>query len=325
MFRVFVTGEIPEVGLEKLKEFCEVEINREIYPLPKKRMIEKLKDKNALCCTGHDVIDREVITSTPSLKVISTFAVGYDNIDLLAATEKGILVTNTPGVLNQAVVELTLGLMFCVARRIVEADKYIRSRGFEEGYKLNLFIGVELKGKTLGIVGAGKIGSEVALRAKTLGMEAIYYDLVSNKFLEEQGVKRTELEYLLKKADFVSIHVPLTENTRHLIGEKEIGLMKKTAYLINTSRGPVVDEKALIKFLRERKIAGAALDVFENEPFIPDGLMKLENIVLTPHIGSASQEARDKMSLLVAENCLAALQGKVPPNLLNKEVIEKWG
>jgi len=320
-WKVLITRDIPQVGVDLLKKYCEVDVNTEDIPLSKSEIIDRLRGKQALCCIGTEIIDDEIISSEPSLKVIANYAVGYDNIDIKAATKRGIMVTNTPGVLTEAVAEMSWCLLLCIARRVIEADSFVRAGKFRGGGP-KLFLGVEVKGKTLGIIGAGRIGTEVAKKAKGFDMKILYHDLVKNRELEKMGGKKVELDYLLKKSDFISIHVPLTDNTKHLIGERELGLMKKTAYLINTSRGAVIDEAALVKALKEEKIAGAALDVYEKEPELTKGLSQLKNVVLTPHIGSATKEARDKMAIIMAENCIAALKGETPPNLVNPEVLK---
>ncbi|MCD6257561.1 D-glycerate dehydrogenase [Candidatus Aerophobetes bacterium] len=321
-WKVLITRDIPQVGVDILKKHCEVDTNTEDIPLSKSEIIDKLRGKQALCCIGTEMIDDEIISSEPSLKVIANYAVGYNNIDVEVATKKGIMVTNTPGVLTEAVAEMSWCLLLCVARRVIEADSFVRAGNFKGGGP-KLFLGAEVKGKTLGIIGAGRIGTEVAKKSRVFNMRVLYYDLVENEEMKKIGGKRVELEYLLKESDFISLHVPLTSKTRHLIGEKELGLMKKTAYLINTSRGAVIDEIALVKALKKGKIAGAALDVYENEPEITEGLSDMKNVVLTPHIGSATKEAREKMAIMMAENCIAALKGEIPPNLVNPEVLKK--
>ena len=321
VWKVLVTRDIPQVGVDILKKYCEVDVNTQDIPLSKNEIIDKLRGKQALCCIGTEIIDDEIISSEPSLKVIANYAVGYDNIDVKAATKRGIMVTNTPGVLTEAVAEMTWCLLLCVARRVIEADSFVRAGKFR-GSGPKFFLGTEVKGKTLGIIGAGRIGTEVAKKSQVFNMKILYHDLVKNRELEKMGGEKVDLDYLLKKSDFVSIHVPLTDNTKHLIGERELGLMKKTAYLINTSRGAVIDEVALVKALKEERIAGAALDVYEKEPELTEGLSQLKNVVLTPHIGSATKETRDKMAIMMAENCIAALKGETPPNLVNPEVLK---
>ncbi|MDQ1280595.1 MAG: D-glycerate dehydrogenase [Thermoproteota archaeon] len=266
-------------------------------------------------------MDSEVMERSKKLRVISNYAVGFDNIDLNAATERGIYVTNTPEVLTESVADLALALMLDVARRLNEADRFLR-QGKWEGWAPMLLLGNDVYNKTLGIVGLGRIGMAVARRAKGFNMRLLYTDMVRNEKLEnELGITYVSLEELLKQSDFISIHVPLLPSTRHMFGEKEFKLMKPTAYLINTSRGPIVDEIALVEALRKRIIGGAGLDVFEKEPVDPDNpLLKLENTVLLPHVASGTIETRTAMANLAVENLISVLQGKMPPSLVNKEV-----
>lgn len=316
--KVFVTRQIPQKGLEMLKARFEVEIGASDRNLSRREICEGTKDADALVCLLSDAIDEEILSDAKKLKIIANYAVGYNNINVEYAKEHGIFVTNTPGVLTETTADLTWALMLSVARRIVEADKFTRSGKFK-GWEPELMLGSDIFGKTLGVIGAGRIGQAVMKRAIGFGMRVIYYsksrlplDIESNL-----NASYVSLEKLLKEADFVSLHVPLTKNTYHMIGKDQLSLMKRTAYLINTARGPVVDEEALVKFLKEKRIAGAALDVFENEPLLTPGLTELDNVVITPHIGSASKETREKMSVIVAENVIAALEGKIPPNCVN--------
>ena len=319
-WKVLITRDIPQVGVDILKKYCEVEVNTKDVPLSKNEIINRLHNKQALCPVG-DIIDNEIMNSEPNLKVIANYGVGYDNINIEDATKRGILVTNTPEVLTESVAEMAWALLLCIARRIIEADNFIRAGKFKwTGPKM--FLGTEIAGKILGIVGGGRIGTEVVRKSQSFNLKVLYYDLVRNKEIEKMGGRKVELDYLLKNSDFVSFHVPLTNETRHLIGERELGLMKKTAYLINTSRGAVIDEVALVKALKEKRISGAALAVYEKEPKLTQGLSEMSNVVLTPHLGSATKEARDKMSIIMAKNCIAALKGEKPPNLVNPEVLK---
>ncbi|MHA1616785.1 MAG: glyoxylate reductase [Candidatus Njordarchaeales archaeon] len=323
--KVFITREIPEKGIKMIKEYYDVEVWPEYYPPPKEIIIEKARDVDALVTLLTDPIDEEVLREAKNLRIIAQYAVGYDNIDIEACTKRGIYVTNTPGVLTEAVADLTWALILAITRRIVEADKFVRSGEWERtrtGWHPTMMLGMELNGKILGIIGMGRIGSAVARRAKYFGMKVIYYDKQRKEDIEKEiGAKFVELDELLRTADVVSIHVPLTPETRRMISERELKLMKRTAYLINTSRGPVVDEQALYKALKERWIAGAALDVFEKEPTPKDNpLLTLDNVVVTPHIGSATIETRTRMAEIVAENLIAFYRGKIPPTLVNHEV-----
>lgn len=253
----------------------------------------------------------------PQLKIIANLAVGFDNIDLKAAKDKNIMVTNTTGVLTETVAEHTIALLFAITRRIVEADKFTRA-GKYQGWAPELFLGSDIAGKTLGIVGLGGIGAEVAKRMSLgFGLKIIYFSPSRNKKLEtELRIKYVPFKVLLKTADFISLHVPLSPKTHHLIGVKQLKMMKSTSYLINTSRGPVVDEKALVYALKNKWLKAAALDVFEFEPKFAPGLTDLDNVILTPHIASATEEARNKMAEVAAKNIIAALSGKPPPNLI---------
>jgi len=320
-WRVLVTINIPQVGIETLEKYYKVSVNSKEMALSKEEIMNKLDNKEALCCGVEDIIDSEVMDCGPNLKVIANYGVGYDNIDIQAATERGILVTNTPEVLSRAVAEMTWCLLLCLARRAVEADSFVRAGRYKVSGP-RFFLGTEIEGKTLGIIGAGRIGTAVAIKAAAFNIQILYYDLVENKNLEKMGAKKAGLDYLLEHSDFVSLHISLTGENIHLIGERELALMKDTAYLINTSRGKIIDEAALVGALKKKQIAGAALDVYENEPQITRELLKMRNVVLTPHIGSATKETRDKMSIMVAENCIAASRGEIPPHLVNTRVLK---
>lgn len=317
MDKVFFTYRIPEEASLLLKRY-QLIINEEDRFLSKKELIEKGKDASALVTLLSDNIDREVIESLPKLKIIANYAVGYNNIDVNAATERGIKVTNTPGVLTDATANLTMALLLASARRIIEGDHMVRSSRFN-GWKPELLQGQGLTGKILGIVGLGRIGKAVAMRAKAFGMEVIYCKRRPLSLDEENelGIKSVSLEDLLKTSDFVSLHVPLTGETRHMINAGKLKLMKPSSILINTSRGPVIDEEALIEVLKERKIFGAGLDVYENEPEVPYAMKQLDNVVLLPHIGTATFETRREMAIMVAKNVAAVLEGREAPNKVN--------
>ncbi len=322
--KVFVTREIPERGLSKIREYFEVDLWTDEAPPPKEVIIERVRDVDALVSLLTDPIDAEVFDAAPKLRIVSQYAVGYDNIDVKEATKRGIYVTNTPGVLTETVADFTFALMLAVARRVVEADKYVREGKWKVAWHPLMMLGSDVYGRTLGIVGMGRIGSAVARRAKGFGMRILYYDSVRREELErELGAEFVDLDRLLEESDYVSLHVPLTPETYHLIGEEQLRKMKPTAFLINTARGKVVDQKALYRALKEGWIAGAGLDVFEQEPISPDDpLLKLDNVVLAPHAASASHETRSKMAEMVADNLIAFLNGKVPPNLVNREVVD---
>ena len=314
--KLFITRYIPEPAIKRLEEVFEVEIFPENRAITHEELKEKVKDIDALICLLTDNIDHEIIEAASNLKCISVYAVGYNNIDVETATKHGIVICNTPGVLTETTADLAWALIMSCARRIVEADCFVREGKFQ-GWEPMLMLGNDIFGKTLGIIGMGRIGRAVANRALGFDMKVIYYDpQVDPESLPSDYVS-VDLTTLCQNSDFISIHTPLTPETRHLIGEKEFNLMKSTAILINTARGPIIDEQALISALKEHKIAGAGLDVYENEPVIPEELIKLSNVILLPHIGSASYETRTKMALLAAENAIAVIEGKNPPARVN--------
>jgi len=321
---VFVTREIPERGLRIIKEQFDAEVWTDSTPPPKQVIIQKAAKVDALVSLLTDKIDVEVFDVAPNLEIIAQFAVGYDNIDIKEATKRGIYVTNTPGVLTETTADFAWALLMTVARRVVEADKYIRSGKWKVGWHPTMILGRDVYGATLGIVGVGRIGAAVAKRARGFDMKILYYDVIRRPDLEKTlGLAFADLDTLLQKSDFVSIHVPLMKKTYHLIDERKLKLMKKTACLINNSRGSVVDEKALYKALAEGWIAGAALDVFEQEPTSVDNpLLELDNVVVSPHISSSSHETRSRMAEMVAENLIAFFEGRIPPNLVNRGVLK---
>ena len=324
--KVYVTRIIPEAGLKVLEEAgLEIDLHEsKEWPPSREELIEHVKDKDGLLCLLTDKIDAEVMDAAPNLKVISTYSVGFDHIDVEEATKRGIYVTHTPGVLTDAVAEFTVALLLAVTRKVLDADRIIREGKWDKPWNPFFLTGPELKGKTLGIVGLGRIGYAVAKKVQGFEMKILYYDIRRNEKAEKElGVQFVDLETLLKESDFVSLHVPLTKDTYHLIGEKELKLMKPTAYLINTARGAVVDTEALVEALKEGWIAGAALDVFEQEPLPPGHpLTKLDNVVLAPHIASATIEARQRMAELAAKNLVAVLKGEMPPALVNPDVLK---
>jgi glyoxylate reductase len=323
--RVYVTRELPERGLSLIKENFDAKVWMEYVPPTKFQLKEHVLDVEAIASNVSDKVDAELFDAAPKLRIVSQMAVGYDNIDVAEATKRGILVTNTPDVLTETTADYAFALILAVARRVVEADKYVRDGKWKISWHPSFMQGRDVNGATLGIVGAGRIGYAVAKRAKGFNMKIIYYDVTPRLEMEKNfDATRVDLETVFSKPDFVSVHVPLMPETRHLVNMQKLSLMKKTAYLINTSRGPVVDEKALYDALTSGKIAGAAIDVFEQEPTPADNpLLKLENIVVAPHIASSSYETRQQMSELVAKNLIAFFKGETPPNLVNKELNKK--
>lgn len=319
-----MTRKIPKKGIQLLRKHFLVKVYPKDQVIPRKELLKEVKQCDALLCLLTEKIDAEVLNANPKLKVISNYAVGYDNVDVKAATAKKIPVCNTPGVLENAVAEHTFALLLALSKRITEADRFVRAGKYKHWEPL-LLLGIELEGKTIGIVGLGRIGAGVAERARLgMGVNVLYHDIKRNKEFEKKyQAKFVSLPELLKRSDFVSLHVPLLPSTHHLIGKEELRLMKKTAYLINTSRGPVVDEKALVAALQKKHIAGAGLDVYEHEPKLAPGLKNLKNVVLTPHTASATIEARTAMSELAARNIIDVLQGRKAKFTVNPEVYER--
>lgn len=319
---VYLTRPIPEVGVEMLRQtFPHFRMNEEDRVLEKSELMQAVRGMHGILSLLTDKIDAEVMDAAgPQLRVIANYAVGYDNIDLKAATERNIMVTNTPGVLTDATADFAWALLMATARRIPEAERYARA-GKYKAWGPKLMLGGDLVGRTLGIIGAGRIGTAVARRSVGWNMRVIYTDVRPNPEIEKAvNAQYVDMDTLLRESDYISIHVPLTPETHHLIDEKALRKMKPTAYLINTSRGPVIDEAALARALKNKVIAGAGLDVFEFEPKIHPELLELENVVLTPHIASATHETRNKMATMAATNLIEALKGNRPPNLVNTEV-----
>lgn len=321
--RIFVTRELPERGLDIIKERFNAEVWSDYAPPPKKLVIEKVAKVDALATLLSDKIDAEVFDAAPNLKIVSQFAVGFDNIDVKEATKRGIYVTNTPGILTDTTADYAWALLMAAARRVAEADKYVRDKKWKVGWHPAMLQGRDIFGATLGIIGLGRIGAAIAKRAKGFNMKILYYDVVRRPEVEEElGIMFRELMTILKESDFITVNVPLLKSTHHLINEERLKQMKKTAILINNARGPVIDEKALYKALKEGWIAGAGLDVFEQEPTpATNPLLTLDNIVVAPHISSSSFETRSKMAEMVAENLVSFLEDKTPPNLVNKDVV----
>ncbi|MEC8952313.1 MAG: D-glycerate dehydrogenase [Acidobacteriota bacterium] len=305
---ILVTSRVPSSVLTRLKTVGQVELVTD--HLTPAALQERVSGKRALVCVTTDRIDSAVINAGCDLEIIANIAVGYDNIDLAAAASRGISVTNTPGVLTEAVAELTWGMILSVTRRMAEGDRLIRQKAWK-GWALDFMLGMELSGKQLGIIGPGRIGRAVAARAPAFGMEVVFASR-SRETVVASEKRLMPLDELLVTSDIVSLHVPLKPETRHLINRQTLARMKRSAYLINTARGPVVDEEALNWALDERLIAGVALDVFEREPEVHQGLLQRSNVVLVPHLGSATHETRVAMADLAARNVEAVLQGRPP-------------
>ena len=319
--RVYVTRELPERGLSIIKNRFNAEVWLREAPPPKGVIVSKVKNVDALVPLLTDPIDSEVMNAAPKLKIIAQMAVGFDNIDVKNATSRGIVVTNTPGVLTETTADFAWALLMAVARRVVEGDTYVRKGKWRVAWHPMMMMGRDVYGATLGVVGLGRIGQALARRARGFNMKILYYDTVPREQEEKElGVQRVEFETLLRESDFVSLHVPLTKETTHLIGPEQLKAMKKTAFLVNNSRGKVVDEKALYTALKNRRIAGAGLDVFEQEPTPRENpLLKLDNVVVAPHASSSSFETRSRMAEMAAENLVAFFEGRRPPNIVNPE------
>ena len=321
--KVYSTHQLFEEARKILDAECEVQYWTDSERPPRDEVLRRVKDKEGLVCLLTEKVNEEFLRSAPKLRIASNVAVGYDNIDVDACTKRGIAVTNTPGVLDETTADFAWTLLMTVARRVAEGELLARS-GNWKGWNLDQLCGADVWGKTLGIVGFGRIGRSVARRASGFQMKIIYTDAVrvSEEVEKSLNAEFRDMNSLLAESDFISLHVPLLPETRGLFDAPKLSRMKPTAFLINTSRGPVVEEAALVTALENNKIAGAALDVFENEPFIHPGL-KRPNVVLTPHIASASIETRTKMALMAANNIVAVFKGRRPPNLLNPDIFKK--
>jgi glyoxylate reductase len=317
---IVVTRRIPEPALELLQGAGEVWCSPHDRPLSEQELHEAVAGADAVISLLHDTIDARVLDAAGSqLRVVANVAVGYDNVDVDAATQRGVIVTNTPGVLTDSTADLAMALILIVTRRLGEGERRIRSR---EPWAWHMFfmLGSSIAGKTLGVIGLGAIGQATASRARAFGMNVVYagrHQAPPELERELGGARRLELDELLETADVVSIHCPLTTETRHLIDAQRLARMKPTAYLVNTARGPIVDEAALVTALRNGEIAGAALDVFEREPEVDPGLLELDNVVLVPHLGSATIETRTAMAMLAARNAIAVLRGEPPQTPVN--------
>jgi glyoxylate reductase len=326
--RAYVSSnEIPEQAVAIIREVARVKIHGADGPPSREELLREVAEVDGLFCLLTERIDGELLDAGKNLKIVASMSVGHDHVDLDAATERGVMVTNTPGVLTEAVADATFGLILAVARRIVEGDRYLRDGAWRLKWSPMMMVGRDVHGRTLGIYGMGRIGISVAERARGFGMRVVYHNRSRNEEIERVvGAEYLSKEEMMRESDFLSVHVPLNKETRNSIGRKELAMMKDTAYLINTSRGGVVEERALIDALQRGIIAGAALDVFEKEPVEMDNpLLKMKNVVLTPHIGSGSIESRTGMAVLAAKNLAAALMGTRPPNLLNADAFRERG
>jgi len=321
---VYITRRIMPEAMEIVEAACRWELNESDTLLSAAQLVAGLRGKAGVICMISDKFTAAVMEALPDLCCISTISAGFDHIDVAAATERGVMVTNTPGGMDNATAEITWALLLSLARHIPQGDRFTRGGHYTE-YRLNAFLGHELCGKTLGVAGMGRIGRAVARRARGFDMRVLYTDVVRLGEDEERelGVAYADKDTLLAESDFVSLHVPLTEETRHYLSRREFGLMKKTALVVNASRGPVLDEQALVWALKTGEIDGAALDVYETEPYVHPALRALENVVLVPHLGSSTIEARVHMTTLAARNVVAGVTGERPPHLVNPEVWEK--
>lgn len=322
--KVLVSRQIFDEALNLLGKYFDIESNQRDIPPTQDQLIKKLQGKAGAVILLSDIIDEKVLTKCPDLKIVCNIAVGSNNIDAKACTRHGVMATNTPGVLDDTTADFTWCLLLATARRVVEADKHFRT-GKWKGWGLAQFLGHDVHHKTLGIAGFGRIGRGVARRAKGFDMRVIYTDVqrVDESTEREYGAMYVDKRTLLRESDFVSAHLPLLPETTHYLSHAEFALMKKTAILINASRGPVVDEKALVKALKDGQIAGAGLDVYEKEPKCERALLGMKHVVLAPHIASSSIETRLKMGMMAAQNCVAGLTGQRPANLLNPEVLAR--
>ena len=312
---VTITNIFPQVALDKLSSECDLQMNQ--TSLTKEELRQKFSESDAVISYLTDRIDKDIIGGGTKLKIIANYGAGFNNIDVAYASKRGIWVTNTPNVLHETTADLTWAMILGAARRIVPADRYTRQGKFE-GWGAKIFLGGDVHGKTLGIIGLGEIGRSVAKRAFGFNMRTLYHQ--RNRLAEKEekrlNVEFCNLEKILRESDFLTLHVPLTDETEYMIGNDEFSLMKKTAYLIHTARGKVIDDYALVAALREGRLAGAALDVYESEPELTEGMTELDNLMILPHIGSASFETRDRMALLVVDNISDALAGKKPRSLV---------
>jgi glyoxylate reductase len=321
--RVFVSQPIAPSALDRLRTIANVKINTDSSKIiAKGKLIAAVKKCDILFSLLHDKIDRAVLAANPKLRAVASMSITPDNIDLVEANKRGIAVTVVPPIVAESVADLHIGLMIAVARRMVEGDRSVRASRFP-GSQSNHLVGSFVHGKTIGLVAAGRIGQATARRARGFGMRIIYWGPRRKPDAErELQMEYMPLDQLLAESDFVSLHQPLNAETRHMISDREFALMKPTAFIINTARGAIIDEAALVRALKTKRIAGAGLDVFENEPNVPPALLKMKNVVLTPHLGSAVMEVRDLMANTVVDNIQALIDGRMPPNCVNPQVLK---
>jgi lactate dehydrogenase-like 2-hydroxyacid dehydrogenase len=320
--KVLVTRPIAAQVLSRIASECDMQCNDQDRPLTAAELADRLHDCEGVICHLTDRMTAALMDGAPALKVISNVAVGYDNIDVPAATERGVMVTNTPGVLTDTTADFAFALLLATARRVVEGDRFVRSGEWKE-WRFDLLLGSDVHHATLGIIGLGRIGQAVARRARGFAMRVLYWAprRAASQIERELGATYVEKDALLAESDFISVNAPLRPETRHLLGRAEFEKMKRTAIVINTARGPVIDERDLVEALQRNQIAGAGLDVFEEEPTVPSELAQMPNVVLAPHIGSASRQTRIRMAEMAAENLLAAVCGRTPPNIVNPQVL----
>ncbi len=323
--KVYVTRLIPEPALSILSKECDITVNKKPNPPTKKEILSNIRGMDAILCTLSDTIDREIMDAAgPNLKVISSYSTGYDHIDIEEANRRGIYVAYTSDILTESTADLTFALILSLARRVVEADKFVRKKLWKYGWMPKLFLGSDVNGMTLGIFGLGRIGSAVARRAKGFNMKILYYNRhrIINQ-LDDSIANYVDINKLLKESDFLSIHANLNKHSFHFFNEAKFRKMKNTAFVINTSRGQIIDQRALIKALRNRWIAGAGLDVYEKEPICSsNALLRMNNVIILPHIGSATYQTRSKMARVAAENLLNILNGKEPLHLVNPQILK---
>jgi glyoxylate reductase len=322
--RIFVTQPIAPSALARLQKIATVTINKDSSKIiAKSKLIAAARRADILLSLLHDKVDRAVLAANPKLRAVTSMAITPDNIDVAQATKRGIVVTVVPPIVAEATADIHFGLILAVARRMIEGDKMVRAGKFP-GSQSNHLAGAAVYGKTIGLVGAGRIGQATARRARGFGMKILYWGPRRKLDAESEiGMEYVGLDRLYAESDFVSVHAPMNAETRHMISDKHFGMMKPTAFIINTARGPIIDEKALMRALKSKKIAGAGLDVFEHEPKLPPALKAMKNVVLTPHLGSAVMEVREKMANIVVDNIEAFISGRTPPNCVNAQLLLK--